>query len=102
MVILPYHHLTAVDVFHFDLQQNMPTPKLTVGKQFYLRLLWTYLFGIFCASNNITCAFMWNGLVAHRGANDVVSCLSRFVYSTKFGHTGANWSIRWDNNWRPK
>lgn len=31
----------AVDVFHFDFQKNLPTPKLTVGKQFYLRLLWT-------------------------------------------------------------
>ena len=27
----------AVDVFHFDFQQNLPTPKLTVGKKFYLR-----------------------------------------------------------------
>ena len=35
----------AVDVFHFDFQKNLPTPKLTVGKQFYLRLLWTYVFG---------------------------------------------------------
>ena len=94
----PFNSINAVDVFHFDFQQNMPTPKLTVGKQFYLRLLWTYLFGIFCASNNITCAFMWNELVAHRGANDVVSCLSRFVYSTKFGRTGAKWSIWWADN----
>lgn len=26
--------VNAVDVFHFNLQQNMPGPKLTVGKQF--------------------------------------------------------------------
>ena len=36
----------AVDVFHFDFQKNLPTPKLTVEQQFYLRLLWTYVFGI--------------------------------------------------------
>ena len=57
----------------------MPTPKLTVGKQFYLRLLWTYLFGVFVASTDTLCAFMWNELVSHRGANDVVSCLLRFI-----------------------
>ena len=76
----------------------MPTPKLTVGKQFYLRLLWTYLFGIFCGSSNITYAFMWNELVAHHGANEVLSCLSHFIYNTKFGRTGANWSIWWADN----
>ena len=43
----------TVDVFHFDFQQNLPTPKLSVGKQFYLRLLWTYLFGIYSASTRI-------------------------------------------------
>ena len=49
-----FNSVGAVDVFHFDIQKNLPTPKLTVGKQFNLRLLWTYLFGIFCAlSNNL-------------------------------------------------
>lgn len=59
-----FNNVNAVDIFHFDFQQNMPTPKLTVGKQFYLRLLWTYLFGIFCASNSIhveqTCCTSWS------------------------------------------
>ena len=93
-----FNSTEAIDVFHFDFQQNMPTPKLTVGKQFYLRLLWTYLFGIFCASNNLTCAFMWSELVAHRGANNVVSCLSHFIYNTKLGRTGAKWSVWWADN----
>ncbi len=91
-----FNSVNAVDVFHFDFQQNMPTPKLTVGKQFYMRLLWT--FGIFCASTNITCAFMWHELVAHRGSNDVVSSLSHFIYNTRFGRTGAKWSIWWADN----
>lgn len=42
----PLNSVDAVDVFHFDFQKNLPTPKLTVGQQFYARLLWTYLFGI--------------------------------------------------------
>jgi hypothetical protein len=41
---------------------------------------------------------MWNELVAHRGANEVLSCLSHFIYNTKFGRTGANWSIWWADN----
>ena len=42
-----FNSIDAVDVFHFDFQQNLPTPKLSVSKQFHLRLLWTYLFGIY-------------------------------------------------------
>ncbi len=73
-----FNRMDAIDVFHFDFQQNLPTPKLTVGKQFYLRLLWTYLFGIHSSSCNITTAFMWNELVAHRGASDVIYSLNLF------------------------
>ena len=93
-----FNSAQAIDVFHFDFQKNIPTPKLTVGKQFYHRLLWTYLFGIWSASKGILCAFMWNELVAHRGANDVVSCLSHFIFNTALGRTGAKWSIWWADN----
>ena len=88
----------AVDVFHFDFQQNLPTPKLSVGKQFYLRLLWTYLFGIYSASTKITAAFMWHELLARRGCNNVISCLFRFIFHTSLGRTGAKWSIWWADN----
>ena len=85
----------AVDVFHFDFQQNLPTPKLTVGKQFYLRLLWTYVFGIYSASVCMTTAFMWHELLGRRGSNNVISCLFRFIFHTTLGRTGAKWSIWW-------
>ncbi len=88
----------AVDVFHFDFQQNLPTPKLTVGQQFYLRLLWTYLFGVYSASTQITTAFMWHELLAKRGPNDVISCLSHFIFHTLLGRSGAKWSIWWADN----
>ena len=87
-----------MDVFHFDFQQNLPTPKLTVGKQFYLRLLWTFLFGIYSAFTRILTAYMWNELVARRGANDVVSCLYHFITKQRLGRTGAKWSIWWADN----
>ena len=94
----PFNIVDSVDVFHFDFQQNLPTPKLSVSKQFYLRLLWTYLFGIYSASTKITTAFMWHEMLARRGCNDVISCLSRFIVHTPLGRTGAKWSIWWADN----
>ena len=88
----------AIDVFHFDFQQNLPTPKLTVGQQFYLRLLYTYVFGIYSASTNVMMAYMWHELLAKRGANDVTSCLAHFIFRTALGRTGAKWSIWWADN----
>ena len=38
----PHNSKDVMDVFHFDFQKNLPTPKIAVGQQFYLRLLWTY------------------------------------------------------------
>ncbi len=96
--LLPFNTVNAIDVFHFDYQKNLPTPKLTAGKQFYMCLLWTYNFGVYCASMDLLCAFMWNELVAHRGANSVVSCLMKLIFATRFGRTGAKWSIWWADN----
>lgn len=93
-----FNSVDSVDVFHFDFQQNLPTPKLSVSKQFYLRLLWTYLFGIYSASARITTAFMWHEMLARRGCNDVISCLSRFIMKTPLGRAGAKWSIWWADN----
>lgn len=93
-----FNSVDSVDVFHFDFQQNLPTPKLSVSKQFYLRLLWTYLFGIYSASTRVTTAFMWHEMLARRGCNDVISCLTRFIMHTPLGRTGAKWSIWWADN----
>ncbi len=93
-----FNTVNTIDVFNFDFQQNLPTPKLTVGDQFYLRLLWTYLFGVYSASTRVTTAFMWHELLAKRGCNDVISCLAHFIYHTPLGRTGAKWSIWWADN----
>ena len=50
------------------------------------------------ASHQLMTAFMWHGLMAKRGANDVVSCLSHFIYNTPLGRSGAKHSIWWADN----
>ena len=62
------------------------------------RLLWTYLFGIYSASTQLTAAYMWHELLAKRGANEVISCLSHFIFCNPLGRTGAKRSIRWADN----
>ena len=94
----PFNSIEAVDVFHFDFMKNLPTPKLTVGEQFYQRLLWTYLFGIYSSSTQLMTAFMWHELLARRRANDVISCVFKFINETPFGRTGAKHSIWWADN----
>ena len=86
-----HHSIEAVDVFHLpDFMKNLPTPKLTVGEQFYQRLLWTYLFGIYSSSTQLICIyFMWHELLARRRANDVISCVFKFINEMPFGRTGA-------------
>ena len=93
----PHNSRDVMDVFHFDFQKNLPTPK-TVGQQFYLWLLWTYLFGIYCASKQLTAAYMWHELLAKRGANDVISCYSYFIFRNPLGRSGAKWSVWWADN----
>lgn len=77
---LPAHNsVDTVDVFHFHFQKNLPTPKLSVREQFYCRLLWTYLLGVYSASTKLMIAYMWHERLAKRKANDDISCLSHFI-----------------------
>lgn len=78
----PYNSKDVMNVFHFDFQKSLPTLKITVGHQFYLRLLWTYLFGIYSTSSQLTAAHMWHEALAKRGANDVIFCLRILFFRT--------------------
>ena len=44
--------------FILTFKKKLATPKLTVGRQLYLRLLWTYVFGIYSASTNVMIAYV--------------------------------------------
>ena len=39
-------------------------------------------FGVYSASHQLMTAFMWHEIMARRGANYVISCLSLFIYNT--------------------
>ena len=53
---------------------------------------------IYCASTEVTAAYMWHELLANRGANDVISCLAHFIFCNPLGRTGARWSVWWADN----
>ncbi len=76
--LLALNFVDAVDVFHFDFQQNLPTPKLTVGQQFYLRLLWCVL-SIYTDHNSIHVA--WTACEKRFEQCDIVSDAFYFPHS---------------------
>lgn len=66
-------------VLCMDLQQALPTPKLSTGIAFYKRKMWTYNFNIHDYRTNIGHMFIWDEVTAKRGAIEICSCISKFV-----------------------
>lgn len=60
----------------FDLQQLLPTPKLTSNIQFYKQKLKTYNFGIHNNKASASEMYLWDKTVAKRGAWEITSCIS--------------------------
>ncbi|CAG7824789.1 unnamed protein product [Allacma fusca] len=75
-------------VLSVDMQQTFFTPKLTNASSFYLRKFCTYNLGIHDENQNRGHMFIWNETDAKKGADEVASCLYRFVL-TRFEPTCA-------------
>lgn len=63
----------AQNVLHceFDFGQNLPLPKLPVNAQFFLRLLWLYIFNVHMPASNRSYMFHLMGGSLKNGANTV-------------------------------
>lgn len=64
-----------------DLQQVMFVPTLVHSDMFYLSQLSCYNFGIHVGDTNKAYMFLWHEGVGGRGANEIASCLLRFLNS---------------------
>ena len=70
-----------IDMFTFDLQQSLPTPKLATNVVYYKRQMWTYNLGVHDCSNERGYMYMWPEIVASRGSQDIGSCILKHFHS---------------------
>lgn len=62
-----------------DLQQVMTAPKLFAGSSYYRRKLNVYNFTIYELPTGEGLCYTWTEAECHRGANDVASCLVKYL-----------------------
>lgn len=68
-----------IQLFTFALQKIMETPSLTTAEAYYKRKLWTYNFCIYDEMQRKGYVYIWSESVALRGAEEIGSCLMRFL-----------------------
>lgn len=62
----------------FDLEQALPTPKLSCGPAFYKRKLYTYNLAVHNCGGNKANMMIWPETVGGRGADEIGSCLLKY------------------------
>ncbi|CAH1646166.1 unnamed protein product [Spodoptera littoralis] len=68
-----------VECLTFDLEKTLPLPRIPTNIVFYKRQLWVYNSGIHRASDDKGFCYVWVEGEAGRGAQEVASCLLRFI-----------------------
>lgn len=72
----------------FDLQQTLPTPKLSTNVAYYKRKLWTYNFCIHNLQTRRSSMYIWDEVTAKRGSSEIMSCLNHYIdHHHKENHT---------------
>jgi hypothetical protein len=66
-------------VISFDLQKVMPLPKLTTGIGYYKRQVSCYNLGIHNFSSKTGTMHVWDESIASRGAQEVGSCILKYL-----------------------
>ena len=76
--LFPDSELNHTCVIAVDLQQVLPTPKLTAGVAYYKRKLSVFNLGIHDLLNDRGYMFLWDEVTARRGAIEICSCLYKY------------------------
>ena len=66
-------------VLEFDYGQNLPLPKLNVTAQFYKRLLWLYVFNVYCHNDGNSAFYCFVESESKKNPNTVCSFLYDFI-----------------------
>lgn len=77
--LLISNNSNTVMILCMDLQQALPTPKVSTGISFYKRKMWTYNFNIHDYRRGKAHLFVWDEVTAKRGANEICSCINKFI-----------------------
>lgn len=62
-------------VLHLDYHKSLKTPKVTAQDSYYSQRLRTYVFGVYCANEEIIYSFVYDDSIGGTGANEVISLL---------------------------
>ena len=69
----------TVGALCFDLQQALPTPKLSTSLQFYKCKLWTYNFCVHDIKTGKATMYLWNETQGKRGSAEIIACVKHFI-----------------------
>jgi hypothetical protein len=94
-----------VSYFNMDLQQALPTPKISCGPAFYKCKVLTYNFNIYDCVSDQGYMFTWDETTANWSSDEIGSCILKFIvmlpkkckhlviYRDNYPRQNKNWNI---------